>query len=166
MHAVILAGFLAVSMVRPIGFEPMAYSFGGQDTTQQSVDVSADTASVNPAAQRRLDWPSITAAALGQILGDGGTTAYFLTGHGQSASHPGPCVEANPLFQPSNHQVAKIMLTKVALVGGLVAFNYMAEHWRQPESATTVRWVSRGLNYFAAGEGVLATVHNISHCGI
>lgn len=167
MFAVILAGFLTVSLVRPIGFEPMAYSFGGQDATQQVPEKATDIASGNSEAQRAaLDWPSITAAAVGQVLGDGGTTVYFLTGHGQSASHPGPCVEANPLFQPSNHQIAKIMVTKAALIGGLVAFNYLAEHWRAPESAKTVRWVSRGLNYFAAGEGFLATFHNIGHCGI
>ena len=111
--------------------------------------------------QKVLDWPSIIAAAVGQIPGDGGTTAYFLTGHGQSASHAGPCVEANPLFQPSNHQVAKIMVTKVALVGGLVVFNHFAER-----STKTVRVTSRVLNYFAAGVGFGAAIHNISHCGI
>lgn len=114
---------------------------------------------------KRLDWPSIVAAAVGQF-GDAGTTVYFLTGHGQSASHPGPCVEANPLFQPSGHQIASVVLTKTALVGGLIAFNYMAEHWRKPESAKTVRLTSRALNYFAAAEGFSATFHNISHCGI
>lgn len=115
---------------------------------------------------KRLDWPSIVAAAVGQLPGDGGTTVYFLTGHGQSTSHAGPCVEANPLFQPSGHQIASVVLTKTALVGGLIAFNYMAEHWRKPESAQTVKWVSRGLNYFAAAEGFAATFHNIAHCGI
>lgn len=116
-----------------------------------------------PASAQSLDWPSVIAAAAGQ-LGDATTTAYFLTGHGQSVDHVGPCVEVNAHFQPSDHQLAKVWATKIALVGGLVIFNYVIEHWKRDDR--TLKVTSQGLNYFAAAIGAQATVHNVRQCGI
>lgn len=111
-------------------------------------------------SRKTLDLPSLITAT-GAQLGDAITTQRFLSGHGQSASHPGPCVEANPRFQPSPHQMRNIWMVKSSLIGSLWSLNYLAEQ----HPSKTARWISRGVNWYAASLGTYAVAHNLGHCG-
>lgn len=116
----------------------------------------------------RIDWASSIALAAGQIS-DGVTTTAFVTGHGQAADHSGPCVEANPRFQPSAHQIARMWTAKAEVVSFSFAMNYFAERYARTHRgshAAAVKWTSRGLNYFGAAIGAGAGIYNIAHCGL
>ncbi len=110
--------------------------------------------------QKRIDWPSVTAATILQ-LGDAITTTRFLTGHGQSVDHAGPCVEANPHFQPSANQLTYIWSAKLGLIGSLWAVNLLAEQHHNK----AMKWISRGVNWEVAALGGYAMGHNLAHCG-
>lgn len=120
------------------------------------------------AQERRIDWPSSIALAVGQAI-DGATTTAFLTGHGQSDSHAGPCVEGNQRFQPGQHQLASAWAAKASVVALGVVANVFAERYANShpgKHGTFVRWFSRGVNYYGAGLGVGAGVFNLAHCGV
>jgi hypothetical protein len=106
----------------------------------------------------KIDWKPVIAAAAGQFA-DLGTTEMFVLGHGQSASHAGPCVEGNARFGPHPNQAALIG-TKVALVAGLALLNKATV--RQPRP---VQWIVKGVTYYAAAAGTAAGVWNLQHCG-
>lgn len=116
------------------------------------LSLAPSTASAQP-----LDWPSIVAAAAGQI-GDATTTARFLS--------RGTCTETNTNFQASDHQLAKIWASKFALVGALVVVNHIAERWKNSDERTLLKLTSRSLNYVTSAVGMNSTIHNVRHCSI
>jgi len=107
-----------------------------------------------------LDWPSIIAAAVGQIPGEGGTTAYSSNGHGQSAYNAGPCVK--PIrCSTLEHQVAQNNGTKLELVGGLVVFNPIRGPLNQDSAGA-----HEGAELLRRRRGLGAGTSTTSHCGI
>ncbi len=101
--------------------------------------------------QKRIDWPSVTAATALQLT-DMITTQRFLAS--------GSCVESNSHFQASQNQLTYMWSAKLGLIGSLWAINVIAE--AHPNRA--MKWISRGLNWEAAALGGYATIHNLRTC--
>ncbi len=92
----------------------------------------------------------------------GGTTHAFLTGHGQSVDHPGPCVEGNPRLGP-HPALGTIWTTRAEMMGLATGALYLAHLERTPKllrvALQTVAWTSA---VFTIADGA----RNIVHCGL
>lgn len=102
--------------------------------------------------EKRLDWPSLIAAA---------ATSSADTLSTIHALNSGNCHESNPLLgrQPAH---ATLWVSTALSVTGLIALNYTAKHMR--EHGTFYRRLSRGINWGIAGLEGSVTIHNLQTC--
>lgn len=96
----------------------------------------------------------------------GATTTRFLTGHGQSVDHVGPCVEGNARWgtQPS---LMTVWSSRAVLMGASAALLYWGHHYDNHASKTgkAIR-AATALSAFASGSIAVADgAHNLLHCG-
>ncbi len=96
-----------------------------------------------------------------------GTTHAFLTGHGQSVSHPGPCVEGNAHWGGTltPKQAWANGAINVGIMTGVIYIGHRFDHV-DTRVGKTIRWITKGA---ALGGGIVSTVdgiHNVAHCGL
>lgn len=106
--------------------------------------------------------PAFWLNVAGQGLATGTTTA-FLTGHGQSVDHPGPCVEGNPHWGSPHPPLGTIWTNAAVMIGVGTVATYVSHLERTPR---LVRIALKTFTYTAAGVSLADGARNVVHCGL